>query len=93
MAAALSRSVPVKYEWVEVAEHDVESGLVVMFGVSLSLAIAALAATCGRGDANATAAHTAAMVASDASRMAKGQKARPYGNTYGNTYGAGGKSN
>jgi len=51
--AALGRSLPVKYEWVELAEHDVESGLVLMFGVSLLLAMAAVAATCARGDSAA----------------------------------------
>ena len=44
-------SVAVQYEWVEVAEHDLESGLVLMFAVCLAAALASLIATCSRGDA------------------------------------------
>ena len=29
----------VRYEWTEVVEHDVESGLIVLFGVTLILAL------------------------------------------------------
>jgi hypothetical protein len=40
-----------RYEWVEVVEHDVETGIVLMFGASLLAVLVSLCMTCGRGEA------------------------------------------
>lgn len=42
-----------RYRWVEVVEHDVESGLVAMLGMSLFVAFVSLAATCSREEREA----------------------------------------
>ena len=49
---SLPTELKLRYEWYEVVEHDVESGLVVMFAVSMAAALAVLCITCGRDEFN-----------------------------------------
>jgi len=51
----------VKYEWLEVVEHDVESGLVLMFAATLLSVFVSLIFTCGRSEEAALATTTPEM--------------------------------
>mmetsp|Transcript_11920 Transcript_11920/g.14410 ORF Transcript_11920/g.14410 Transcript_11920/m.14410 type:complete len:233 (-) Transcript_11920:9-707(-) len=43
-----SPEVMIQYEWIEVVEHDVEAGLIIMFSISLLAAFGALFTLCSR---------------------------------------------